>query len=474
MTFSGPRRSQNPSALESGPSPVSPPLFRAAFRPLDIAPLVYFRIAFGLILLWEVFRYYDHGWIERYYVDPDFHFKYWGFEWVHAWPGTGMNIHFAILALLAIQVILGFLYRLSATLLFFGFTYIFLLDQSNYLNHFYLVCLLCFLMIFLPCHRDFSLDAARRPKIRSGVAPAWCLWILRIQIGIPYFYGGLAKLNRDWLSGEPMRTWLEDEVDFPFIGQFFTEEWCIYGISYAGLILDLAAVPLLLIPRTRILAVVLTTTFHLMNARLFSIGIFPWFMIATTPLFFGLPWHGTLRIGRLARIEFGPQETEAPSPSPPPRPSRIVATLLVVYLSIQLLLPLRHHLYPGYVSWTEEGHKFAWHMKLRTKRGSTTLFAEDPETGELWKIDNKKYLTDRQIRKVCGKPDMILSYARHVGEKISANRNSPVKITCRAFVSLNSRRRQPMIDPEIDLTVQNKSLAPCPWILPLTIDLDDR
>jgi len=33
------------------------------------------------------------------------------------------------------------------------------------------------------------------------------------------------------------------------------------------------------------------------------------------------------------------------------------------------LVPLRHLLYPGYVSWNEQGHRFAWQMKLRDKEG---------------------------------------------------------------------------------------------------------
>ena len=58
-------------------------------------------------------------------------------------------------------------------------------------------------------------------------APAWTLWLLRAQIGIVYFYAGLAKLNADWLQGEPMRGWLASRTHFPIIGGYFNDS-CLF------------------------------------------------------------------------------------------------------------------------------------------------------------------------------------------------------------------------------------------------------
>ena len=166
-----------------------------AFAPVDIASLVFFRIAFGLLMTWEVSRYFEYHWISRYWIEPEFFFKYYGFSWVQPWPGNGMYIHWAVLGLLAFFVATGFLYRLSAALFFLGFTYCFLLDQATYLNHFYLVCLLSFLLIFVPANRAVSVDGWFWPRIRSCVAPAWTLWLLRTQLAIVYLFGGIAKLS---------------------------------------------------------------------------------------------------------------------------------------------------------------------------------------------------------------------------------------------------------------------------------------
>jgi vitamin K-dependent gamma-carboxylase len=281
------------------------------FAPVDIASLVYFRVAFGAIMLWEVWRYFDRGWIDRYYVEPTFYFTYYGFDWVRPWPaGWMMDAHFYALAVLAVLIILGLWYRVSAALFFIGFTYIFLLDQSRYLNHFYLISILGFLLIFIPAHRAFSIDAARRPDTRSDTAPAWSLWILRAQIAILYLYGGLAKLNGDWLRGEPMREWLAERTDFPLIGRWFTEEWMVYLFSYGGLLLDLFIVPFLLWKRTRPFALLAALAFHLTNNELFPIGIFPWLAIAATLLFLPPEWPRLVLSGKRLPM---PMEPETPA-----------------------------------------------------------------------------------------------------------------------------------------------------------------
>src|SRR5262245_12509948 len=130
----------------------------ALFQPVDIAFLVTFRILFGGILLWEVYRYFTYGWITRYFVEPVITFTYYGFGWVKPWPGRGMYIHFFVLGLAAACVMAGSLYRFAAPVFFLAFTYFFLLDQTRYLNHFYLVCLISFLMFLLSFVLSFYVD----------------------------------------------------------------------------------------------------------------------------------------------------------------------------------------------------------------------------------------------------------------------------------------------------------------------------
>ena len=454
-------------------------LCAALFEPVDISFLVFFRILFGGIMLWEVYRYFTYGWINRYFVEPALTFTYYGFSWVKPWPGRGMYIHFVVLGLAAACMMVGFLYRIAAPVFFLAFTYFFLLDQTRYLNHFYLVCLISFLMCFLPAERAFSIDALLRRKIRSDVVPAWTLWLLRAQVGIPYFYGGIAKLNSDWIhGGEPMRTWLTPLTRMSG-GHIFAADWVIYSFVIGGLMLDLLVVPLLLWRRTRIFAFVAAIAFNLINAVIFDIGIFPWLMLGALLIYFP---PDLMR--RFARAFMSPGEEFGDTASVRPTTfaegsscpcllasQKLVAGLLATYLAVQLVLPLRHHLYPGNVSWTEEGHNFAWHMKLRTKVGEAVFTVTHPRSGQTWTVNPKDYLESHQLMKVATKPDLLLLFGHHLAEEKRREGYEDVEVRARAMVSLNGRAPQLLIDPNVDLTKEHVSLLPARWIVPLTTPL---
>ena len=65
-------------------------------------------------MFWECARHWKGGAIE-FVVRHDFFFPYYGFEWVSLWPENGMYIHFAVIAVLALFVAIGFLYALLST-----------------------------------------------------------------------------------------------------------------------------------------------------------------------------------------------------------------------------------------------------------------------------------------------------------------------------------------------------------------------
>jgi len=453
------------------------------YAPVDIASLVVFRIAFGAIMLWEVWRFFQYGRIARYYIDPSFYFTYFGFHWVRPWPGDGMYHHFWLLGVLAVCIAIGALYRVAAGLFFLGITYVFLLDQTTYLNHIYLVCLVSFLMALVPAHRALSVDTWIWPNRAASVAPAWALWLLRFQIAIPYTYGGIAKLNPDWLQGEPVRMWLARRASDPLVGPYMTSEWTVGLIAYGGLLFDLAIVPMLLWRRTRLLGYALALAFHLTNAYLFNIGIFPWFMIAATLLFFPPDWPRALWLRarglaqRLMRVHT-PASHSAPSamiastslaahPAPGPG-ARLLVSFLALYVVAQALIPFRHLLYPGDVAWNEEGHRFSWRMKLREKSHQIIYLAYSPSSGRTWMLPPRDYLTERQEDDLDGRPDMILQLAHHMADDLRARGHADIEIRVRALTSLNGRRRQDLVDPNIDLTTRHRSIWPADWLLPLT------
>ena len=303
-----------------------------AFAPIDIASLVFFRIAFGVLMAWQVCHYFYHGWVRQFWIEPHFLFKYYGFSWVRPWPGNGLYIHVAILGVLALFIAMGFLYRLSTTLFFIGWTYLFLLDEGLWRNHPYLISLFSFLLIFVPANRAFAVDSWLRPSIRTETIPTSTLWILRFQMGVVYFFAGIAKINPDWFHAEQIRAMLIVSGQPALLAQFLAKPAVYYTFAYSSLAFDLSIVALLLWRRTRIAAFCLAVVFHLINARLFPLEVFPWFSIAATTLFLSPEWPR--RVFTLFRKPAPMHRVEKVAP-PVQWKQNLILSAVTVYVAIQ-------------------------------------------------------------------------------------------------------------------------------------------
>lgn len=461
-------------------TPLMQILSEHAFEPRDAASLVFFRVTFGLILLWEAIRFFVNGLIDSVYLEPRFHFTYLGFGWVRPLPEEWLTLHFVLLGVAALLLTLGMLTRLAAAWLCVGWTYVLLLEKAAYLNHLYLVCLLAGLLIFVPTHRTFSLDARHRPLWRSDNVPVIALWVLRTQIAIPYVFGAIAKLNGDWLHGLPLRLWMPRMTHVREVLPFFGEPWLAMLMSYSGFLLDLLAVPLLLWRRTRTWAFGAIIVFHLCNALMFRIGIFPWFMICATTLFFDPDWPRRVW-QRLAggsqtspKRERGSQTLASTDPlracwidGSHKTSRRLLLTCVAAWFLIQFTVPFRHLLYPGDVDWTEEGQRFSWRMMLCDKTPAMRLFAIDKQTRRVTAIDPRPLLNEWQLNYMSYDPDLLVQFSQHLATELRQTKNLDVEIRAQVFCSLNGRRPQLLVDPQIDLASQTRSLSPQPWIVPL-------
>jgi hypothetical protein len=248
--------------------------------PVDAASTAVFRCAFGALVAWDAVRFMYEGWIDRYFITPPLHFTYLYFDFVKPWPGQWMYVHFVAMGAIALLVSIGLFYRVAAVLLFLAYSYFFLLEQSIYMNHYYLIALLAFLLIWIPAHRAYSVDARRR-DLGPPVVPYWAVFILRFQLVVLYAYGGFAKLNADWLRGEPMySTLLRGDPLVPGIADRFPPALLAYLIAYGGIFTDFAIPILLVCRRTVTLGFALACVFHLLNAIFLNIGIFSYLAVA--------------------------------------------------------------------------------------------------------------------------------------------------------------------------------------------------
>lgn len=438
----------------------------ALFQPVDGAGLAVFRILFGLMMSAGLVRFMANGWIERFYGGPAFFFKYWGFAWVAVPPVPWLYVLFSVLALAALCIALGLFYRAAAAVFFLGFTYTQLLDVTNYLNHYYLVCLLALLLVLVPLHRTWSLDARCMPAHARGTVPTWALWLLRLQVGAVYVHAGLAKLSTDWLlHAQPLNIWFTARMETPIIGSLLDGLWMAHAASWGVFVLEMSVVPLLLWSRSRPYIYVVIVAFHALTRVFFDIGMFPFIMVVAATVFFAPDWpHMWLRAreGQLA-----PGAPRAPvAPVVPGRWHGLALAAMVAYAGVQVLMPLRHFLYPGDVVWNEEGMRWSWKVMLREKHGSVTYYVRTPGSDKELQVLPRRYLDSRQEREMAAQPDLILQLAHHIVRDFRARGHGDVEVRVEALVSLNGRPAQPMIDPEVDLSRVTDGLAPKTWVLP--------
>jgi hypothetical protein len=313
-------------------------------EPVSVQSIAVLRMAFGLTLVWDVWRFFYYDRIYRYYVQPDFFFTYYGFGWVKPLPEPYIHYAWLMVGVFALMVALGLLYRIAIVGFTLLFTYFFLLDKAQYLNHFYLVILFASLLCLLPANRAYSLDALIFRNRRSETAPRWGVWALRTQVEIVLIYAGLVKITEDWLKLEPLGMWLRESADEIPLGWFLYYDWAIAIGAYGTIALHLIGAPLLLFRRTRLPTFIVYCVFHMSNAFFFNIGIFPWLTIAATTIFFDPNWPQQFSRWLLGRFEAAP-----PAPPPvrlPPIPrtfaTRALIGVLVLWMALQVLIPLRY------------------------------------------------------------------------------------------------------------------------------------
>jgi len=428
--------------------------------PVDAASLGVFRAAFGAMMIASVVRFWTKGWIAEFYVAPEMHFPYWGFDWLEPWPGIGMYLHFALLGLLALFIMVGFWSRAALALFFFAFTYVELLDRTTYLNHYYLISVLSLLLAFLPVDRAFSLSRALGWQAGPETVPRWSVYVVRLQVGLVYAFAGIAKLRSDWLlRGEPLHTWLAARGDVPIVGQYLADHNLALVASWSGAFFDLFIVLFLSWRRTRVFAYAAVVVFHLITGYLFNIGVFPIVMILSATIFFEPGWPR-----RFMRCSADRAETTPSSARPL---GSALASLLVAHFVVQLAFPLRSALYPGNTMWTEEGYRFGWRVMLMEKTGEVDMRVVDNVDGRSWTVYPRDHLTPFQYRTMSTQPDMILTFAHHLADEWHAQGHEDVSVYADAWAALNGRSRQRLIDPEVDLAAESEGWGAKIWIMPL-------
>ena len=411
------------------------------FKAIDNSPLVVFRIFFGFLVACESFGAILTGWVKRILIDPEVTFSFIGFEWLKPLPGFGMYFYFLAMGVFGLAIMLGYRYRIaiiSYTILWAG---VYFMQKTAYNNHYYLLLLISFLMIFLPSNSYASLDVRQNRIKEENTMPYWISLLFIIQVAIVYVFASIAKFYPDWLDGTFTRNLLADSTNVITLKKLFLQKWFYLFIAYMGIIFDLLIVPLLLFKKTRMLALLASLTFHLFNAIFLEIGIFPFFALTFALFFYEPETIRSVFLRRKTSIETDNGHSNYYG-------KKIVYFLIIPYLIIQLLLPLRHHFIEGDVLWTEEGHRLSWRMMLRERNGFIHIRIKDLKTGEESLYDYRKNLTDKQIQNLATKPDFIWQYCQYIKKEFKG-KEIAIFIDCKN--SINRKEYKTLIDPKFDM-----------------------
>ncbi|MGX1931335.1 HTTM domain-containing protein [Flagellimonas sp. 2504JD4-2] len=428
------------------------------FKKIDNAPLIVFRVFYGLLVSAECYGAIATGWVRKTLVEPKFTFSFIGFEWLQPLPGSGMYIYFAIMGTLGLLITVGYKYRYSAFAFALMWTAVYLMQKTSYNNHYYLLMLLAYIMAFFPAERSFSLDAKQNPSIQSHSMSNWIRWTIILQLFIVYTYASVAKLYEDWLDFSIIEILMKSKSDYYVIGELLQQKWVHKIVGVFGILFDLLIVPALLWKPTRKIAFAFSIFFHLFNSIVFQIGIFPYLSLAFTVFFFP---PQTIR-----NIFLKPKKITIEETLDHPKNQKWMISVLCIYFVAQILLPLRHHTFKDDVLWTEEGHRLSWRMMLRSRSGNIRFKVVNKQTNQGEYIDLDKYLTKKQRRKVATYPDFIWQFAQHLKEEY-ADKGEDIQVFVYGKVKVNKRKYQELIDPKVDLaSVPWKHFAHNEWIRP--------
>lgn len=437
------------------------------FNKIDNAQIIVFRIFFGLLMMVECWGSIWTGWVKQTFVDPEMTFTFIGFEWTQFLLGNTMYYIYVFLGFLGLLMMIGLFYRVSSFLFAVGWSLVYFMQKEHYNNHYYLVMLVAWFMVFIPAHRYKSIDVFLFPKIKTNWTYYWTRLIFILQLFILYTYAAVAKLYPGWMNGDFLLTryaglgrWVEKQIAYEPLTEFVRSREFAQIFSWLGFGFDLVIVPLLLWKRTRIPALLAAFFFHLFNSATLHIGIFPYFALSFSIFFFPPE-----TISRL----FFPRKTvfaEVVHDFRLTTVQRVFALVFWLYIGWQIYLPIRHWFIPGDVLWTEEGHRLSWRMMLRTKSGNTQFYMVDKETGVRSQVNLNDYLTPLQRGRVQSKPDMIWQFAQYL-KKVKAKEGKDIAVYVNSRISINQGDYNDFVDNKIDIAATKWNyFCHQDWILP--------
>ncbi|XP_061448528.1 vitamin K-dependent gamma-carboxylase isoform X2 [Rhineura floridana] len=446
-------------------------------RPADPAALGVFRFLFGLLMALDIPQERGLSYLDHKYLDGLQVCRFPLFSFLEPLPLDWMYLVYTVMLLGALGIMLGCFYRLSCLLFMVPYWYIFFLDKTAWNNHSYLYGLLGFQLLFMNANRYWSVDGLWNPRKRNAHVPLWNYTVLRMQ-----------KLDADWVEGYSMGSLSRHWLFSPFRLVLSEEMTSLLVVHGGGLMLDLTAGFLLFFDATRPMALIFVSYFHCMNSQLFSIGMFSYTMLATSPLFCYPDWPRHLiarcptcfqRLLPLLELPQPSQECmygEAGRPRSgraarrPGLRQKLGAVFTVLYVLEQLFLPYSHFITQGYNNWTNGLYGYSWDMMVHSRSHQhVKITYRDGLTGELGYLNPGVFTQSRRWK---DHADMLKQYATCLSQLLRNYNISQPEIYFDIWVSINDRFQQRLFDPRVDIVQAEWSpFQKTMWLKPLLVDL---
>lgn len=405
---------------------------------------------YGLILFIDIIRIWNIELVESFYPRGIvFPYTFLNLPLPEYWV---LKLVIVLMGISALLIAFGICFRMAMSSFLVLFCYFFFLDQTLYNNHLYLIILLGLILLFSPAGKSISI-----PNIKkySSISFQWLI-LIRSQIIIVYFFGGIAKLNHFWLNGFPvdkMLTIRAKATGMEWLNSLYMEKLIVWG----GLSFDLLIGFLLLYRPTRVFAIIGAILFNIFNAFLFDdIFIFPFFMTASLILFLDQE-----RLEALFK-SFGFSETGSVK-------AYNLTWPITIYLIWQLIMPIRHYFIKGYADWTGDCQQFSWRMKIQARAiEKLDFYLVDEKRGDRQLIELNRFLYQDEISRMSERPQMMILFAKFVEQKLKLQ--SPdfeFGIYSDIQVEFNSLKYKKVFPENLDLLEVSAEDYMHKWVLPL-------
>jgi vitamin K-dependent gamma-carboxylase len=395
-------------------------------------------------------------------------------EWVPSFSETGYHILIGLMVITSLGIMLGLFLRFCAILFGLSLALIFLQDNTLFNNHFYFFFLLVMALAITKPDYIFTIKDKFGRAYNGKFVPIWHYYYFQFLVFIAYFFAGVAKVSEEWLNLSFTSLVVRDISD-SFLYKLLGQDLLTYLVTYGGMLFDLLIGFILLHPKSRMFGVLLVVIFNITNSTVLfdDIGLFPFFMIACTVVFFRPDLFSFLLNKPAAKARKKERKsttvnTELDKATWTGR-QKLIAGFLALFFVIQIIPPIRSKMLDKLPEWYGVGGKFAWRMKMHSRKvDKVDIYLQERGSNNRVLVELNTYLNTNQIKNFTIDPRNLATLGKYFQNLAEEELNiSNIAVFADIEISFNGSPPQKLIDPNLDITTLELSTQDVSWVNPL-------